>query len=203
MSQHITLSSGVGELVTNIPAMLGYVPTEHLILLVETDGNGQSSRIGPVVVVDIDEDTPRSCIGAFRAIGDGCKQAKLTITRINVIVVSDNEKVREAAKQFASEFLTGQLGDLGVIVDGPLWVERFGQGEKVRGIHRDEFITDTLGDHLGSAVAASNAVQPGRGIYPNQQQWRDNGGPAARAEDQRLAAVRSSVQATEDGEDQD
>jgi hypothetical protein len=178
---NITLD-GMGDMVTNLPGVLGYVPDNHLVLIVSTVADDSDRElIGPVVTIAINERLGISCAKAIAAIIASARENQRIITQVDPVVITGDHRHRDTALTFVHDRLIG----LPLLpVSTVAYVENLDPGAIIHGWGDDGEYLDAVGDWTTSPTVAHKVREGGR-IHATQQVWERHGGREERGAQRR------------------
>jgi hypothetical protein len=170
----------MADMVTSIPAMLGYVPTAHIALigLTPVQDGPASHEVGPVVTIDIDDDAATSSAKAVAALMSAKEQGSPVPDEWIAVVVDSRDDRRAEGIHVVTELLP-----LALRIGAAVHLADYTPGTTLYDV-REGGPAVTIGDYRMNPLTAMAAAR-GDVIFSDQQSWRKAGGQRLRAESMR------------------
>ncbi|GEM_PF-4747258 len=165
-------------MVTSIPAMLGYVPTDHIALIGLTpvqDGPDGRHEVGPVVTIDIDENTTISSAKATASLMSAKEQGAPVPDEWIAVVIASQDDHRADGIHVVTELLP-----LALHIGDAVHLSDYTPGTTIYDVS-EEVKAGTIGDYRTNPLTVMVAAR-GDVIFSDQQSWYEAGGPRLRAE---------------------
>lgn len=182
MSEKRIIISGIGDLVTSIPAMLSYVPDNHVVFIVHsTSATEGDKKIGPLVCVEITDELSSAASQALAAVIADARHYGKEIVQVQPVVITDVLQRRVQA----IDLVEGKLASQPILpVFGAVYLHALTPGAAITGWDEHGGFNARVGDWAATQVAAQAAYE-GRRIRQSQQRWREEGGQQEREDQMR------------------